>query len=394
MNGYTVVGGGAIGGTLAFRLAQGGHAVTVVDADAGHVAAIRAGGLRIRRPDGRTERVDVRALAPDEADGPFSAVILAVKAQATADAAAWIAPRLTADGFVVSLQNGLCEPEIAEAVGPERTVAAFVNLFADLVEPGVIADGGPGALVIGEPHGLLPSAAMPERGAHAPAAETGDAESTASRDAAPSASGDIALSASGDVAPSASEAAPSASGAVLTPRVRTLAADLGGVASGNVAGHLWSKLAYSAVAAASATVDAPVADSIEAYPELTAALAREVYAVAAAEGVRPEPFDAWRASAFLPGATDTRAALAEFCAWLRTQPKGKTGIWRDLAVRRRKTEVPALLTPVLTRAERYGLPCPGVRTVLRLIRELEDGTRDMSGDNLRELAHSVQEGSR
>lgn len=341
MSAYTVVGGGAIGGTLAFRLVRGGHSVTVVDTDARHVAAVREGGLRIRRPDGRTERADVRAVTPEEAGGPFGAVILAVKAQATAGAAAWIAPRLAADGFVVSLQNGLCEPEIAAAVGPGRTVAAFVNLFADLVEPGVIADGCPGALVIGEPIGLLPGYAS----------------------------------------------------GLVTPRVRTLAADLGGVAHPNVAGHLWSKLAYSAVAGASATVDAPVADSIEAYPGLTAALAREVYAVAAAEGVRPEPFDAWRAGAFRPDAPDTAEALADFCAWLRTQPKGKTGIWRDLAVRR-KTEVPALLGPVLTRAERYGLPCPGVRTVLRLIGELEDGTRTMSEENLRELSRAVQEGSR
>lgn len=333
MNGYTIVGGGAIGGTLAFHLARAGHPVTVVDADDRHVAAIRAGGLRIRRPDGREDGQRVRAVTPSEAEGPFTAVILAVKAQATVHAADWIAPRLAGDGYVVSMQNGLCEPWIAAAVGAQRTVSAFVNLFADLVEPGVIADGGPGALVIGELDGTV------------------------------------------------------------GPRVRALAADLRSwgpaVAHPNVAGHLWSKLAYSAVAAASATVDAPVADTIEEHPKLTAALAREVYEVAAAEGVRPEPFDAWRAEAFLPGASDTPAALADFCAWLRTQPKDKTGIWRDLAVRHRKTEVPALLDPVLRLAAAHGLSCPGVRTVRRLITELEDGSRQMSEDNPRELARAA-----
>ncbi|HEY3682690.1 MAG TPA: 2-dehydropantoate 2-reductase N-terminal domain-containing protein [Streptosporangiaceae bacterium] len=333
MSGYTVVGGGAIGGTLAFHLARAGHAVAVVDTDAEHVAAIRAHGLRIRRPDGREEAQAVRATGPGDADGPLGAVILAVKAQATGGAVDWIAPRLAADGYVASLQNGLCEPVITDRVGAGRTVTAFVNLFADVVEPGVIADGGAGALVVGELDGTL------------------------------------------------------------SPRVRTLADDLGAwgpaVAHPNVAGHLWSKLAYSAVAAASATVDAPVADTIEGHPELTVALAREVYAVAAAEGVRPEPFDAWRAAAFLPGAADTPEALDHFCAWLRTQPKDRTGIWRDLAVRHRRTEVPALLDPVIRLADAYGLPCPGVRAVRRVIGELEDGTRPLSAANLDDLERAA-----
>jgi 2-dehydropantoate 2-reductase len=332
---YTIVGGGAIGGTIAFHLARAGHPVRLVDTDAAHVAAIRADGLRIRRPNGQEERQQLAAHTPDEVGYPLGATLLAVKAQATGAAVDWIAPRLAPDGFVVSLQNGLCEPEIAARVGEPRTVAAFVNLFADVVEPGVIADGGPGALVVGEPDGR-PS-----------------------------------------------------------QRVAQVVADLQAwgpaVASGNVAGYLWSKLSYSAVAAASATVDAPVADTIEGHPDLTVALAREVYAVAQALGVRPEPFDAWRAAAFLPTATgeETRAALADFVAWLRTQPKAKTGIWRDLAVRRRPTEVPAILAPTQRLAAAYGLATPGVDTVLRMIGDLEASRREMAATNLTELEQAV-----
>jgi hypothetical protein len=51
----------------------------------------------------------------------------------------------------------------------------------------------------------------------------------------------------------------------------------------------------------------------------------------------------------------TRVALREFCAWLRTQPKSKTGIWRDLAVRHRPTEVPAMFAPVLRLAAEHNL---------------------------------------
>ncbi|MFC7512343.1 hypothetical protein ACFQV4_27465 [Streptomyces thermocarboxydus] len=42
------------------------------------------------------------------------------------------------------MQNGFNEDLIAEYVGIDRTVAAFVNIFADVVEPGVILDGGAG----------------------------------------------------------------------------------------------------------------------------------------------------------------------------------------------------------------------------------------------------------
>jgi 2-dehydropantoate 2-reductase len=331
VTGYTVVGGGAIGGTLAFHLAGAGHRVLVVDTDAEHVAAIRERGLTVRSADGSERSTPVPACTPDEVTGPLGAVILAVKANATTTAARWIAPRLAADGYVASLQNGLCEPEIADAVGATRTVSAFVNLFADLVEPGVIADGGPGALVVGELDGTV------------------------------------------------------------SPRVRQLVADLQAwgpaVASGNVAGHLWSKLAYGVIAAASATVDDPVAATIEGFPALAVALAREVYAIAAAQGIRPEPFDAWEADAFAADAPPehTRAALARFCAWLRTQPKTRTGIWRDLAVRHRRTEVPAQYGPVLRRAAEHGLPCPGIEAVLAMIVELEEGRRTRSRLNLEEL---------
>ena len=53
----------------------------------------------------------------------------------------------------MSLQNGLNEDAIAARVGAARTVGAFVNLFADVTGPGVIRDGGLGALVVGEMDG-------------------------------------------------------------------------------------------------------------------------------------------------------------------------------------------------------------------------------------------------
>jgi 2-dehydropantoate 2-reductase len=70
------------------------------------------------------------------------------------------------------------------------------------------------------------------------------------------------------------------------------------------------------------------------------ALAREVYAIAAAQWITPEPFDAWQSDAF--GLTRRRIALAP--RW----PTSAAGcIWQELAVRHRPTEVPAQYHPVL-----------------------------------------------
>jgi 2-dehydropantoate 2-reductase len=328
---YVIVGAGAIGGTLGHHLARAGHEVTVVDADPEHVRAIRRHGIVVRRGDERTAVPVAAALTPDE-PGPrqVGRVLLAVKAHATGRALDWIAPRLTPDGFVVSLQNGLNEQAIADRVGAERTVGAFVNLFADVVAPGEVRDGGLGALVVGELDG---------------------------RDSA---------------------------------RVREVVADLQAWgparATGNVSGYLWSKLGFGAMLVATALADAPMADLIHRHRGVMHALAGEVYAVAAAEGIALEPFDAFDPAPY--AAKDEAArdrATDALVAWLRTQAKDRSGIWRDLAVRHRPTEVPTHYRPVLDRAARLGIAVPGLERLVAQIAELEAGAA-MSERRIADLA--------
>ncbi|MBL0801862.1 2-dehydropantoate 2-reductase [Streptomyces albidoflavus] len=314
---YTVVGGGAIGGTLAFSLARAGHPVRLVDTDAAHVAAVREHGLTVARGEQR-ESVRVEAVTPDACDATLGRVLLAVKAQATGAALDWIEPRLATDGWVVSLQNGFNEELIARRIGAGRTVAAFVNIFADVTEPGVIMDGGAGALVIGERHG-----------------------------------------------------------APVSDRVRSLVADLQSwgpaVASDNVEGYLWAKAGFGAMLAATALADAPMAELIDRHPATMDAVAAEVLAVADALGVTLEPFDAFEPHAFCRNAAEEirRAATARLTAWLRTQAKDRSGIWRDLAVRRRPVEVTTHYAEVFTEAERHGVATPVLRAVIAQLRELE-----------------------
>lgn len=335
--GYTVVGAGAIGGTLAWHLVRSGHEVLLVDADEEHVQAINRDGLVLERGASR-EAVRVRAVLPEQV--PESAglgpVLLAVKAQATAAAAAWLAPRLAEDGFVVSLQNGLNEELIARHVGAGRTVGAFVDLFADVVAPGVVRDGGVGALVVGEVDGRA------------------------------------------------------------SDRVRRLVTDLRAWGDAretdDVGAFLWAKLAFGAVLTETALADAPMADLLDRHRPSAHALVREVLAVARAQGFSPAPFDAFDPEAYeaeQPGRAD--AATDALVAWLRTQTKDRSGIWRDIAVRRRPAEVTTHYAPVLAAAEAHGLATPVLRALLDQLAEVEDDPSSMSPARLDRLDALVTE---
>ncbi|MCB0184571.1 MAG: NAD(P)-binding domain-containing protein, partial [Caldilineaceae bacterium] len=126
MTQYTVIGAGAIGGTVGAYMARAGLGLLFVDADAAHVAAMNQDGLTIRGYD-ETFKVSVKAVTPDALPDKLGAVLLATKAPATQAALAQIVPRLADDGFIVSIQNGLNELVISDAVGKERTVGCFIN---------------------------------------------------------------------------------------------------------------------------------------------------------------------------------------------------------------------------------------------------------------------------
>ena len=61
-----------------------------------------------------------------------------------------IRPHLSAEGYVVSAQNGLNELSISGVVGERATVGAFVNFGADWHGPGKVLFGNRGAVVVGE----------------------------------------------------------------------------------------------------------------------------------------------------------------------------------------------------------------------------------------------------
>jgi 2-dehydropantoate 2-reductase len=216
-------------------------------------------------------------------------------------------------------------------------VGAFVNFGADYLEPGLILYGGRGAVMVGEAFG-------PDR---------------------------------------------------MTPRVIAIrdawrAFDDRATATPNIWGYLWGKEAYGAMLFATALTNDSIADGL-ARPEyrgLYIALAREMLAVAEARGVTPESFDGFDPAGFLPSAPASAAerSLDDLVGHNRRSAKTHSGIWRDLAVRKRPTEVDAQLGIVVSLGREAGVATPLAAALVKLIHDVERGARPQSLDTLDALA--------
>jgi 2-dehydropantoate 2-reductase len=62
-----------------------------------------------------------------------------------------------------------------------------------------------------------------------------------------------------------------------------------------------------------------------------------------------------------------------------------SGVWRDIKVRKRRTEADTLIGPVIDEGERQGVQMPLNRAMRRLLAEVEDGQRPQAWENLDEL---------
>jgi 2-dehydropantoate 2-reductase len=301
------------------------------------VDAINARGLQITGPVDEF-MVRVPAYSPETVAGEFETTLLCVKAHHTAHAVQQLAPHVAPAGYVVSIQNGLNELVIAEVVGRERTIGAFVNFGADYMEPGIIHRGNRAAVVLGELDGRI------------------------------------------------------------TPRLQALHEtfvdfDDRAIMTPNIWGYLWGKLAYGAQLFATALTNDSIADALADpdYREVYIALARETLCVAQARGTQPTGFNGFDPGAFLPGvdlAVSLRS-LDDMVTFNRASAKTHSGIWRDLAIRKRQTEVDAQLGPIVMFGAEAGVPTPLVARLIDLIHDIENGTKVQDRSLLAELKNCL-----
>ncbi len=324
---------GAIGGTLAAWWARAGVPVVAVDIQRAHVEACRTTGLRIDGPVDTFTQI-VPAKTPDELIGVYRRVVLAVKAQATEVATDALAKHLAPDGFVVSAQNGLNEVAIAHRVGDERTMGCFVNFSGDLMAPGRIMLGSRGSVVEGE---IDSSIRERTRAMHALFQ-------------------------------------------VFEPDAKL---------TDNIWGYLWGKIAYSAMLFATSLNHDSMADNFADPARFPAfhLLGREVIAVAMARGVKPLGFGNFDPAAFAPGAGEeaARASIAWLVEFNRASAKTHSGVYRDLAVHKRRTAVDPQIDAVAALGREAGIDTPALRTLVRLVHDIEDGRRPQARETLQAL---------
>lgn len=309
----TIIGSGAIGGTLGAHMIRAGHDITLCDADEAHVAAIREHGLIIEGPVNEFT-VAAHAITPAGLPDRIDRAIVAVKSLHTRAAAELLRDRLAPGGYVLTVQNGLTADILIEAVGRDRVISSFVNFGADVMAPGRIMQGNVATFRVGE-----------------------------------------------------------LDGGRITPRVLELAEALPyAKPTDNVLGFLWGKEAYGAMLWAGAVSDLTIAEHLEdpRYRPVMIAIAREVLAQAP---VRVESFDG-----FDPD--DLEGSLDRLAEFNRNSAKKYSGIYRDLVVRKRKTEIDEMLRDI---------DGPIFSEVARIIHDIEQGRRVNERANLDELADFV-----
>lgn len=135
-----IVGSGANGAAFGADLVHAGLDVTFIEQWPDHVAAMRANGLRVEMPE-ETQTTPVTVFHCCEVATiakPFDVVFLGVKAYDTRWACELIKPLVAENGLVVGLQNGMTIDDVADIMGPERTIGAVIEVAAGLYEPGVV----------------------------------------------------------------------------------------------------------------------------------------------------------------------------------------------------------------------------------------------------------------
>ena len=330
-----VWGSGAIGGVVGAGMAAAGEDVLMVDIVPEHVAAMNERGLNVKF--GTTEqRVAVRAALPAQVSGTFDLVFLAVKSQYREDALTSIIPHLTPDSAVVSLQNGVNEPHIAKRIGAQRTIGCLVDFSSDCVGPGEILRGRAGNLFVGE---------MDSR---------------------------------------------------MTPRLeeirRLLSLSVPAFTCTNIMGFVWAKICKGTVDATTALVDTNALElrADRTYHPIRIQLLREGILVAAADGIKVEAFAHFDPAPFLDTSpAGTAAAFAVLDEMARGQAHNntrvRTGYWRDIVVRKRKTELEYVTGEIVRGGARLGVPTPLNALQMKMFDEIESGRRPMQWENLEEL---------
>ncbi|TAK13045.1 MAG: 2-dehydropantoate 2-reductase [Anaerolineae bacterium] len=297
-----IVGTGALACLFAARLAALGVEVTMLGTWREGLLALMQWGVTLVQTDGHQTSYKVKATDnPADCAGARYALVL-VKAWQTESAAERLAQCLADDGLALTLQNGLGNYEtLAAALGPERVALGTTTTGATLLSSGRVRPGGEGVVSVGAHERLGPLAGLLKQAGF---------------------------------------------------NVETLA---------DVQTLIWGKLVINAainpVTALLRTANGEILTRESAWG-LSAQLAREVAAVAAAKGIEL--------------AFDDPAAAAEKVA--ERTAGNHSSMYQDIQ-RGAPTEIDAICGAVVAAGREAGVPTPANEVVWQLVKALREGQR-------------------
>lgn len=135
MSRFAIYGAGSLGTVLGAYITKNGGEIELINRNKAHVDALNKNGATIT---GTVElNVPVKAYTPDKMSGKYDVFILLTKQLQNKEVVNNLKEYLSKDGVIVTLQNGLPEPGIAEIVGSNHTMGCVVEWGATLVSPGV-----------------------------------------------------------------------------------------------------------------------------------------------------------------------------------------------------------------------------------------------------------------
>ncbi len=142
-----IMGAGAVGSYYGALLARAGHAVTLIGR-AAHVEAICREGLILETASTR-ETLDVRASTDISALKDAELVLFCVKSTDTEAAGAAMAPVLSDNAVILSLQNGVDNADRLAAFVQREVIPVVVYAAVAMAGPGHVRHHGRGELALG-----------------------------------------------------------------------------------------------------------------------------------------------------------------------------------------------------------------------------------------------------
>jgi 2-dehydropantoate 2-reductase len=165
------------------------------------------------------------------------------------------------------------------------------------------------------------------------------------------------------------------------------------ISTDNIWGYLWGKLGYGALLFATALTNRSIADALAEprWRALYRQIGTEAMCAAGARKIAAQGFNGFDVQAFQPGSDEAalRASLDAMVAHNAKSAKTHSGIWRDLAVRKRKTEVDAQIAIIADLAKETGVDTPAIRKLVEFVHDVEDGRRPLDDATLDALAVAV-----